>query len=949
MHDASDEPSFLNAAGQLDRRRFLQLMGSSLALMGLTGCMPRQAERIVPYVNDPEGQVPGLPLFFASALTLGGFARGILIESQMGRPTKIEGNPDHPISLGGSDPFMQASILDLYDPDRSQTPSVQGEIGTWEAFASEARDALSGLQATHGAGLRLLSETVTSPTLLSQIDAFLRRYPEARWTVHEPVGNETAQAGAVLAYGRPVDVHVRLEEAEIILCLDADLFFADAEGIRNARGFVTRRRSAQPNRLYVVEPTPSNTGAMADHRHAVRAGDVGDVARAIANALGLAVGAPPPDLTSRYPGLEGWITAVTRDLAARKGRSVVAAGRTQPPEVHAIAHALNHALGNVGQTVILTDPVAPVAHPQRTDLATLTREMHAGRVDTLVILGGNPAYTAPAELDFAGALKRVPRSIRLGLYEDETSRLCRWHLPETHPLEAWGDARAANGTVTIMQPAIAPLYQGRSAIEVMGLLLGEPDDSGESLVRKSWQASRPGAGFEGFWQDALNKGVVPGSAAPPRTIALQANLMAALPPARAAGRAELELIFRPDPTVWDGRFANNAWLQELPKPFSKLTWDNAAYIAPETARRLDLENEDEVRLAIGRHSVLAPVWILPGQAEDTVTVTLGYGREAGSVAAGAGFNAYRLRQSSAPWQASGLSLEKTGGKWPLATTQHHQRMEGLDLAKVTTVAQVQEVPTGNPLGEANPAVSLYPEKHYEGYAWAMAIDLTACIGCNACVVGCQSENNIPVVGKDEVLANRQMHWLRIDRYDQGDSMATGTLFQPVPCMHCENAPCELVCPTEATVHDSEGLNAQVYNRCIGTRYCSNNCPYKVRRFNFYPYADWKTESLKAMRNPEVSVRSRGVMEKCTYCVQRIEAARAEATREGRRIRDGEVQTACQTACPTRAIVFGDLNDPESEVRRWKASPLSYGLLEDLNTRPRTTYLSRLQNPNPEIG
>ena len=954
MHDAEHAPDDdltpLLAPSPLGRRRFLQLMGASLALMGLTGCAPRAAERIVPYVDDPEGMVPGKPLYFASAMMLGGFARGVLIETHMGRPTKLEGNPEHPISLGGSDPFMQAAILDLYDPDRAQAVSLRGTPSTWEAFALEMQDLLAAMQRKRGAGLRILSETVTSPTLLSQLQALLRRYPEARWIVHEPLGRETAQAGAQLAFGEPVDVHYRLEQAETILALDADLFFADAAGIRNARRYIERRRSSQRNRLYVVEPTPSNTGAMADHRLAVNARDVADVARAIAHTLGLSPGGPgEPELYRRRPETRAWVEAVAQDLASQRGRSLVAAGVTQSAEVHALAHALNHSLGNVGKTLYYSDPVAPAPSAQGSDLATLTREMRAGQVDTLVILGGNPAYTAPADLDFAGALPNVPQTIRLGLYEDETSRLCHWHLPEAHTLEAWGDARAADGTITIMQPGIAPLYQGRSAIELMGLLLGELDGRGETLVRRQWQTANPGAGFERFWQKALNQGFVPGSEAPARPVALRANLAAALPSTPPAPPAELELIFRPDPTLWDGRFVNNAWLQELPKPFSKLTWDNAVLIAPETARRLGLENEDEVRLAIDGRALLAPVWIMPGQAENSLTVTLGYGQDWGGVAKGTGFNAYRLRTSANPWQASGLTLERTGGKLSLATTQHHQRMEGLDLARVTTVSEQEKAPPGTSQGEQNPEISLYPDSPAEGYAWAMAIDLTACIGCNACVVACQAENNIPVVGKEEVLNNRQMHWLRIDRYERGDLAEPGFVFQPVPCMHCENAPCELVCPTEATVHGTEGLNEMVYNRCIGTRYCSNNCPYKVRRFNFYPYADWKTESLKAMRNPDVTVRSRGVMEKCTYCIQRIEEARGEAASEGRRIRDGEVRTACQAACPTQAITFGDRNDPDSEVRRWKANPLSYGLLSELNTRPRTTYLARVQNPNPELG
>jgi molybdopterin-containing oxidoreductase family iron-sulfur binding subunit len=644
---------------------------------------------------------------------------------------------------------------------------------------------------------------------------------------------------------------------------------------------------------------------------------------------------------------ENWIQAIARDLQAQPGSSLVIAGDHQPPPVHSLVHAINDALGNGGQTVVYTDPVAASPANQTESLRELATAMAAGQVELLLILGGNPVFTAPADLNFAQALDQVRFRVHLGLYEDETSERCHWHLPESHYLETWGDARAYDGTITIIQPLIQPLYDSRTASDVLAALLGEADQSDHDRVRTYWEGQNSAETFEEFWHDALYRGVIAETALPAKTVSLNPEFDQPTP---AASSDNLEIIFRPDPSIWDGRFANNGWLQELPKPLTKLTWDNAALLSPATAASLGLTNEELIELQYQGRAVTAPVWIMPGHAEDAITVYLGYGRtRAGKVGTGLGFNAYSLRTADAPWFGSGLTIGRTEERYPLASTQMHQSIEGRDLVRAGTVEQFRTEPDFAQKPDVHRLdISLYPKFEYKDNSWGMVIDLSACTGCNACVVACQAENNIPVVGKDQVLAGREMHWLRLDRYYEGEVDNPETHHQPVLCMHCDNAPCEVVCPVGATLHDHEGLNVMVYNRCIGTRYCSNNCPYKVRRFNFLQFTDLDTETLKLQRNPEVTVRSRGVMEKCTYCIQRISAARIAAKEENREIRDGEVVTACQAACPTQAIVFGNINDPNSQVAQLKASPLNYGLLTELNTHPRTTYLAKLRNPNPEL-
>jgi MoCo/4Fe-4S cofactor protein with predicted Tat translocation signal len=935
----------------VSRRNFLKLMGASLALAGLTACSGQPPEKIVPYVRAPEEFVPGTPLFFATAMSLSGYASGLLVQSHLGRPTKIEGNPDHPASLGATDPFAQASILMLYDPDRAKTITKTGSASRWDVFLDELQPQLEQQRATGGAGLRILTETVTSPTLVSQLQTLLNEFPAARWHQYDPINRDNVYAGTQLAFGNKVEPIYRFDQADVILSLDADFILTSPGRVRYARDFADRRRaeaqeSRNLNRLYAIESTPTTTGASADHRLPLKAGQIESFARSVAHELGMAVALADEAALQAVP--PNWISAIARDLQAHQGSSIVIAGDHQPPIVHALAHAINDTLANVGQTVIYTDPV--IANPvnQTESLGELATAMAGGQVELLLILGGNPVFNAPVDLNFAGALDNVNTCIHLGLYEDETSAHCQWHIPESHYLEAWSDARAYDGTITIIQPLIEPLYDSRSAHELLAALLGQADRSGHDIVQAYWAGQNSPEDFETFWQTALYQGMIADTALPPQSVSLQTEFGNQAPTEIVA--EDLEIIFRPDPSIWDGRFANNGWLQELPKPLTKLTWDNAALISPTTAEKLGLGNNDVVELDYRGQVVRAPVWLMPGHAVDSVTVYLGYGRtRAGSVGTGAGFNAYLLRPADTPWFGSGLKIRQAGEQSQLASTQMHYSIEGRNLLRVGTVEQFQAEPDFvQQLATHTEEISLYPKFEYKDNAWGMAVDLNACNGCNACVVACQAENNIPVVGKNEVLKGREMHWIRLDRYYQGDLTNPETHHQPVMCMHCENAPCEVVCPVAATQHDHEGLNVMIYNRCVGTRYCSNNCPYKVRRFNFLQYSDLETESLKLQRNPNVTVRSRGVMEKCTYCVQRISAARINAKKEGREIRDGEIVTACQAACPTQAIVFGNINDPNSRVAKLKASPLNYGMLTELNTNPRTTYLAKLRNPNPEL-
>jgi MoCo/4Fe-4S cofactor protein with predicted Tat translocation signal len=1046
------------------RRSFVKLMGGTLALAGLSGCVIQPPEKIVPRVRDQEDMLPGKSMFFATAMTMGGIATGLLAESYEGRPIKLEGNPEHPGSLGTTDVFAQAALLDMYDPDRSQNITLRGNQSTWQNFSTSVRSSLDEARGNGGAGIRFLSETVTSPTLQAQMRQIASELPNSRWYQYEPVNSDNAMAGARLAFGSPVHTVYRFDVADRILTLDKDIF--TDFNVRYKRDYAKRKnyseQNKQINRLYAVETTITPTGAKADHRLAVKPSQVAEVARAVAAAVGVG------GATSAYTENAQWIAALARDLMAHHGRSIVVAGDSQPPIVHAIAHAINGALGNVGQTVVYTEPLVPFAErTQAEQLRELITDIDAGRVTMLVILGGNPVYNTPADLKLnRERMEKVPLRVHLGTHMDETGELCHWHIPQKHFLETWGDARAYDGTVTLIQPLIERLYDSRSIYEVAQLFFREDFDKRDiDIVKQYWQtqnisAARPtaavapqsaqpaataanaasagqagnsangataantagtqagttsgsatapsatntapatttpeqrspapvqravgtgAAAFEDNWRRSVHDGFIANSAAATRNVTVNTAFLTQ--PQQPTGSGALEIAIRPDPTLYDGRFANNGWLQELPKPINKITWDMVALVSPNTARTLGLNQANDTDEISGgerptsfinskgtnmfadlvtltyqgsRMSATVPVWITPGQPDGAVTIFMGGGRtRGGRIGTGIGYNAFEVMRSDAMGHGAG-ELAKTGEQTTIASTQIHFNMEGRDLLRVWDVNDIEnEIASGKQ--EDFYPLSMYHEAYKNEYKpqydthnkWGMAIDLNSCVGCNACVIACQAENNIPVVGKEQVERSREMHWLRIDTYFGGSDVNNpgGTHFQPVLCMQCEQAPCEVVCPVTATVHNAEGLNDMVYNRCVGTRYCSNNCPYKVRRFNFLLYQDWDTPQYKLMRNPEVSIRSRGVMEKCTYCTQRISAARIEAQKEGRPIQDGEVVTACQAVCPTDAIVFGDLNDKNSQVWKIKQDPRNYNLLNELNTQPRTTYLAELKNQNSEM-
>jgi MoCo/4Fe-4S cofactor protein with predicted Tat translocation signal len=926
----------------VSRRGFLKVMGASLGLAGMTGCVRLPLEPIVPYVRQPENVIPGRPMYYASAITLGGYANPVLVESHLGRPTKIEGNDQHPASLGGTDIFTQASILGLYDPDRSQSVVSMGDQRSWSAFLGAIRGPLSAQKALQGAGIRILTQTISSPTLADQLRNFLKIYPQAKWHVYEPVNRDNVLEGAKLAFGQPVETHYDFSKADVIVSLDADFLYAGFPGnVKYIRDFASRRNpdSGNMNRLYVIESTPTTTGAKADHRWPVRFEQMLEWVHQFGQTGGMIEG------THRNP--------ITEELIKHQGASAIIVGDHLPPEVHAWAHAYNQP--NVGKTVFYTDPVDANPINQTESLKDLADDMQAGKVDLLIILGGNPAYDAPADLNFAELLKsnEVPLRVHYGLYQNETAELCHWHINATHELEAWGDARAYDGTVSIIQPLIAPLYDGKSAIEFVALLSGQADATGYDLTRTYWQKQHTGANFEQFWRKSLHDGWIDDTMFAAKSLTVKGGT--GLPEVKVDPNA-IELNIRRDPTIYDGQFSNNGWLQELPKPMTKLTWDNAVLIGPKMAERLQIKVEDVVELELSGKKIQGPVWIQAGHPDNSVTIFLGYGRKrAGRVGTAQGFDAYAMRTSANPWIASGLQIRKTGATYKLASTQGMQSMDTPNgdhrpLVRETTLEEYRKEPNFAKEEETPYELSLYKPYPYkeEDYAWGMTIDLNSCVGCNNCMIACQSENNIAVVGKEQTVIGRHMHWIRIDTYYQGDRDNPKAFFQPVPCMQCENAPCEVVCPVGATNHTTEGLNDMVYNRCVGTRYCSNNCPYKVRRFNFLLFQDWETPQYKMMRNPDVSVRSRGVMEKCTYCVQRISERRIEAEKEDRKINDTELQTACQQSCPAGAIIFGNINDPNSKVSKLKAQSRNYSLLGELNTRPRTTYLADVRNPNPEL-
>ena len=1010
------------------RRGFLKVMGASLALAGVTGCTKQPDEPIYPYIKQPEDLVLGRPMYFATAHPFPTGAIPLLVKSDAFRPIKLEGNPDHPMSRGKSDAITQGTLLGLYDPDRSKDVLFRGVPSDFNEFQKAFSAALK--QSQGGQGVYFLSDTVTSPTLAAQWQQVQKTYPQAKLVQWNPVNSDASRAASKAAFGSYTDAQYKLENADVILSLDADflsgILFPGFLPMSSAYAARHRYDAEQPNkpmnRMYVVETMSTVTGMKAEHRLPLKPSEITAFAQALASGNGTA--------SFSNPQAGAFLQAVAKDLKAAKGRCVVIPGEYAPPAVHLAAYALNQQLGAIGKTVVYGETVLPMPSEQGADLKNLVDAMNGGRVQWLVMMGVNPVYDAPTDLNFRAALDSVHNTVHLGQRVDETGLLATWHINQAHYLETWSDARTYDGSITIIQPMIQPLYGGRSAHDILQGLLANPQASAFDAVTANSKtyfkgvgapsnasspatatgkaaggpsmAANAGSPGEAAWRQAVHDGWVPNTAftAASRTPST-GGALASVPVSTSNG---MEISFRPDVTLYDGRYANIGWLQEVPRQITNLSWDNAALMSFATIEKLGLDQNEAIELELNGRKVVAPVLAVPGHADNAVTVHLGYGRtDAGRVGSGVGFDAYTLRTAAAPFTDGNLKVTRGKGTYDLCVTkvqsiehrghyaQHDLEQKVFDnegtyslpgheaqeraIIRYATVEEARKTPdyahegaSGTltekvgyaPLGETpNRGINMYgsswqydhqdPSSLQVQNKWGMAIDLNSCVGCNACIVSCYAENNIPVVGREQVKVGRIMQWLRIDTYFEGDLSTPKAHFQPMACQHCENAGCELVCPVGATVHTPEGLNTMVYNRCVGTRYCSNNCVYKVRRFNFLLYSDYDTESLKFMRNPDVTVRSRGVMEKCTYCVQRIEAAKIEADKENRAVRDGEIVTACQQACPTDAIVFGNINDAGSKVFKAKQQQRDYPVLADLNYRPRTTYTAGVINPNPELA
>ena len=965
-HDPSSTPSEMTS--DFSRRTFLQLMAASAALSGsLTGCR-RPEYKILPYSTAPEDLLPGVPQHYATCMERGGVPIGLIVTSHEGRPTKIEGNPDHPAGFGAVDAMTQAAILELYDPDRSQSVLRGSQPSSLQDFAQFATDHFKRLQTRQGEGLYFLSEPSCSPTLKSMVGSLQSVFPQAVFYTWAPLNEDNIVQGMQIAADEPRGPRYDFARADVIVSLDADFLNGGPHRLTAAKAFAKRRSPGTApdlsnplpmNRLYVAESAFSLTGAKADHRLPLRSCQIPTFALELTSALDdelqkgnnqvLAPLRPILAQSHQHFAHEPWVRAMALDLVRHLGRGLIVVGDRQPAPIHALACLLNQMLGPdcVDYRPHGSNDQANV----RAQIALLADAIKRGRVDTLVMLGGNPAYDAPADLDFAKALAKVKTSIHLGLYANETSRLCSWHIPRAHALESWADTQTDSGQESVTQPLIAPLYGGLTDIELLARIGNQPTRQAYEIVKSYYRQFWPAAAVEEKWKTILNAGLnakpdTPAPPLPPLRIEAIIKSLQELNPAHQ-GEDDLELVFLPHPYLYDGRYANNGWLQETPEPITKLCWGNAALISPATAQRQGLKNEDLVRLELAGRSAELPVWIVPGMAPGSVAVHLGYGRtSAGRVGNGVGQNVYPLRTLTTMDCCVGLKITPLGRKFPLVTMRAHPSMEGRDLVREVSGAQ-PDLAHGHAV-EATASPLFQSPNPTDGPQWGMVIDLSACIGCHACVVACQAENNTAIVGKTQVGNGREMQWLRVDRYFKGSPDNPQVVFQPLPCMHCETAPCEQVCPVTATTHSPEGVNEMAYNRCVGTRYCSNNCPYKVRHFNFFAYTNKKTDVEKMGMNPDVTVRMRGVMEKCTYCVQRINRARIQSKNEDRPIRDGEVTPACAQACPAKAIHFGNINDPKSEVARFKHHPRNYGLLAEINTRPRTTYLALVRNPNPEM-
>ncbi|UCC81152.1 MAG: TAT-variant-translocated molybdopterin oxidoreductase [Candidatus Zixiibacteriota bacterium] len=943
------------------RRNFLSLMGASLALAGLASCR-RPVEKIIPYVSQPEEIIPGVPNYYATSMPFGNSAYGLIVECHEGRPTKIEGNPVHPSTMGSSDILIQASILGLYDPDRSRSVKHNGSKKSYEDFVAFWIGLHEEFSKNRGEGLAVLSESFSSPTLARLKNDFAKKFPRAHWATYEPISDENIYKAIKQVTGEDLRPVYHYDKADVILSLDSDFLQTESENISAARGFAEKRNVTENgnamNRLYVVESAYSVTGSVADHRMRLSSNRIYEFLYVLVDKLNIYPSFTAHKSLSDQFDME-WISAVVDDLKKAKGRCIVIAGRNQSQEVHELVFAINFLLGNIGNTVTLKE-IQDTSLPNRHDIARLMTNLKNGNVKTLVIIGGNPAYNVPSEHEFKYWMDRLEHSVHFSEYYDETSTMTEWHVPRAHYLESWGDVRAADGTLGVIQPMIEPLFGGKSNVEFYNLISSGDERIGYDITRETWIKFLGTRNFEDKWRLILHDGLLENSFLPNRNPRLKRpydSMIKEVPiDDGLAFTAEfnpkltfhLELTFHPS-KLYDGRYANNGWLMELPDPITKLAWDNAALISPATARELELKNGDIIEISHQNKKLDIPIWISPGQADYSISLPLGYGREfPGRVCKGIGFDTYKLMDSSNGFMLTGASIIRTGGRHDFANTQDHNSMEGRPVVREADLEEFKRNPSfAKEMVEHPPLKSIFPDHDYSrGYQWGMVIDLNVCIGCGACTIACQSENNIPIVGKEQVSRGREMHWIRNDRYYVGNSDDPQIVHQPVACQQCENAPCEQVCPVAATTHDKEGLNTMNYNRCIGTRYCSNNCPYKVRRFNFFNYVKDMPEVIRMAQNPDVTVRSRGVMEKCTFCIQRLTRAKRNAKAEGRTVKDGEVLTACQQACPANAIHFGNIIDPESNVSKLKTDERNHDLLGELNVRPRNSYLAKIRNPNP---
>jgi len=962
----------------LSRRNFLSLVAASVALAGLEGCK-KPVQKIIPYVEAEIATVPGIPKHYASTMPFKNNALGIIIENHDERPVRVNGNEKHPSSMGKSNSFSQATTLNMYDPDRSRGVRFNGKKVDWSEYVKYGQS----INNKKGEGLAVLSQESSSPTMQFMHKEFKKIYPDADWIVYEPINNENLYKGIEKAFGKKLQPFNRLENAQTILSIGSDFLGVEDNSIYHTRKFALNRdlkdEKSTMNRFYAVESFMTPTGSSADHRLNVPSHEFGIVLKELAGELkklGLNINAKSMKTSNHL-----WIKTVAEDLMKDKGQSIIIGGSDLSPELHCLIAGINSQL----EAPIDYYPLDRSHVTSMKDFKALCEKMRKGLVDNLIILGGNPVYDAPADYNFEECLSNVKSSVHLSDFYDETSKHCQWNIAQAHFFESWGDAMTYDGYASVIQPQIRPLFDSRSALQVLTPVIFKEDRSSYDTIKKVWKDSIvKESNFERNWEKVLHDGVYSKSLIKSKKVRSAKKVSTAvLSKDQILETDKFEVIFTPSSSVYDGRYANNGWLQEIPKPITSLTWDNVAFISMKVAKKLNIKNGQMIQVSLGNASIKVPAWIVPGQNKKTITLELGYGREfSGRIGSGVGFNVYPLRTSTNMGCAMNASIKVLNETYPIASTQDHYGFEedklaapGFsnlsgdevqsripDLVKQSTLEEykkhpefVQDIveshkPDKKRSWADHSMYNIEPEYDYsKGNQWGMSIDLTSCTSCNACSIACQSENNIPVVGKQQVMNGREMHWIRIDNYFSGDPDNPEVSTQSVACVHCELAPCEQVCPVGATTHSTDGTNQMTYNRCLGTRYCANNCPYKVRKFNFYNYTRDLPEVVQMAMNPDVSMRFRGVMEKCTYCYQRVSEARIKAENEHRELVDGDIKVACAQSCPADAIKFGDINDPNSEVSKAKRRNRDYALLGQLGTSPRTTYLAKIRNQNPKLS